>query len=323
IAIGFTVIVALGILVVMILIFAGIPEALTGGTKIIIHAPHTGNLHKGDKIYLRGMRIGEITDVEFTQDNPTMGVTITGIIDNGICLPKNTLVSVETQGLTSMANLAVWPGNDDGRGFYKKGEVVVIDGIGQSGSSLIPKEVSDAMTDFAKLARSLNELVSGAATSQPAAISTTQNAATTTAPAIASTQPSADRPGLAGTVARLNRTLDSIYSVSGNAQTQENIRQAIANLKVATDQMKTLLATADNLSRELITDAEQTGKLLKSFQKAVDSLNEGNGTAGKLLNDPQVYNNLVEVTVELQGLIKDLRRLSDQWERNGVGVKLK
>lgn len=316
IAIGFTVLVAIGILVVMIVIFAGVPEALTGGTKIVVHAQHTGNLHKGDKIYLRGMRIGEVTDVEFTQDNPTLGVTITGIIDDGFCLPKNTSVSVETQGLTSLASLAVWPGNDDGRGYYKKGETVTVDNLGPAGSSLIPKEVSDAMTDFAKLARSLNELVSGVS---PETQPTTQTAST----APASTQPAADKTGLAGTVAKINRTLDSIYAVTGDAKTQENFKTSIANLKTATEQMQKLLATADNLSRELITDAEQTGNLLKSFQKTVDALNEGDGTAAKLLRDPQVYNNLVEVTAQLENLIKDLRRLSGQWERHGVGVKLK
>jgi phospholipid/cholesterol/gamma-HCH transport system substrate-binding protein len=322
IAIGFTVIVAMVILTIMIIIFAGVPEALTGGTKIIVQAEHTGNLHKGDKIYLRGMRIGEISDVSFTQDNPSMGVTITGIIDDSFCLPKSTKVSVETQGLTSLASLAVWP-TDDGRGFYNKGETVIIHGLGESGSSLIPKQVSDAMTDFAKLARSLNELVSGTteeASTQP----TTDMAAT----GPATTKPAAKKPadkmkGLAGTVERVNRTLDSIYTITGDAKAQQDIKDSIANLKVATEQMKKLMSSADNLSRELITDAEQTGQLLKSFQKTVDSLNEGKGTAGKLLNDPEIYNNLVEVTVQLEGLIKDFRRLSDQWERNGVGIKLK
>ena len=50
---------------------------------------------------------------------------------------------------------------------------------------------------------------------------------------------------------------------------------------------------------------------------------KGEGTIGKLVNDPKLYQNLLETTDQLSVSAKDLRRLFEQWEQEGVSLKLK
>jgi hypothetical protein len=41
------------------------------------------------------------------------------------------------------------------------------------------------------------------------------------------------------------------------------------------------------------------------------------------MNDPKLYQSLVETTMELNATVKDLHRLVEQWEQEGVTLKLK
>ena len=50
---------------------------------------------------------------------------------------------------------------------------------------------------------------------------------------------------------------------------------------------------------------------------------DGQGTAGQMVNDPKLYQALVDSARELNLTITDLRRLVEQWEQEGVYLKLK
>jgi hypothetical protein len=67
----------------------------------------------------------------------------------------------------------------------------------------------------------------------------------------------------------------------------------------------------------------QVSKSLDSIQAITGKVNAGEGTAGMLVNDPKLYQSLVENSRELNLTITDLRRLVDQWEQEGVTLKLK
>jgi DNA-binding Lrp family transcriptional regulator len=41
------------------------------------------------------------------------------------------------------------------------------------------------------------------------------------------------------------------------------------------------------------------------------------------VNDPRLYESLVETAKELNATVSDLRRLVNQWEQEGVSLKLK
>jgi hypothetical protein len=42
-----------------------------------------------------------------------------------------------------------------------------------------------------------------------------------------------------------------------------------------------------------------------------------------LLNDPKLYQSLLDSSKELNATISDLRRLVEQWEQEGVSLKVK
>ena len=57
-------------------------------------------------------------------------------------------------------------------------------------------------------------------------------------------------------------------------------------------------------NRELF---DRFNSIADRLDRLVTGLNAGEGTAGQMLRDKQLYDNLNKVVVEMQGLVKDIR----------------
>lgn len=333
-AVGITVLGALATLGVLIVLFAGLPQWFQTGNTVVIHFEQTHDIIDGDPIYLLGKRVGTVSDVDFTKGDPRKGITITATIDSDIRLPTNIQAKVFTKGFVGKGYLTLIPEGPlktgpDGKPveFYPPDETLILAGIHDAGGGMLPAELTEALTEFGQLAENLNDLIAPPRTTQPA----TAEASTTTGPA---PEPP---PGLKGTVVRLNRTLDALHAVVGSVENQKNIRDALAHLADASekatqamDALKELaaggqktLGQADELTRKLIGDADQISQLLVELQKTVRAVNAGEGTMGKLLNDPKLYNNLLQLTERMDLLVRDFRTLTETWQKQGVNIRLK
>lgn len=319
ILVGLTTLLGLILLGIMIVIFAGLPEMFRPGQKIVMTFDGTYGIESGEPIFLMGKRVGMVADVSFPDGDPTQGAVFTARVDEDIRLPGNLTANIQSKGLLGGAVLTLEPNGayavgPDGAplAFYPPGETIVLEGEYSAGTKMpLPPAVSSAMEEFGKLAAGLNKLI-GAPAEMP---STQPTTAPTSRPTtqLAATQPAQD---LHGMLFRMNRTLDAMYAVLGDKTNQENFQTSLANIAQASGKF-------DELTRALIADAEQLNTLLTGLQTSVDSVNQGKGTAGKLLHDPELYANLLRVTQEMEGLMKDFRRLAEQWEKDGVNLKLK
>jgi phospholipid/cholesterol/gamma-HCH transport system substrate-binding protein len=98
---------------------------------------------------------------------------------------------------------------------------------------------------------------------------------------------------------RLSKTSGNIESITSNLKkNNQDIESSIQNLKVITDSL------ADAPLKSMVVELQKTSVQLAMV---AEKLNKGEGSAGKLINDPQLYDNLNKSTNELQALLKDLR----------------
>jgi len=337
IAVGVTCIVALALLGGMIVIFTGVPGALRWGYRVRVRFDATHDITEGDSVYLAGIRVGRVTDVGFTvPENPAMGVTITANIDQAINIPSNAKAIVFTKGFVGKGYLSLIPEGpiqvDERTGrpipFLPKDDSVVLVGE-HRGSGLLPKELDKAMTELAKLAANLNKLI-------------------TPAPATAPGSGPSGLGGLQETLAKLNRTLDAIHTVIGDPENRANISESMANIRRAADRaaeaMEALRDFADRarqavenvstsassaaervnrLAAKLMEDTDEISRLLVAIRQIVAKVDSQQGTAGRLLNDPELYENLTEATRQMGELMGEFRRLLEAWKETGVEIRLK
>ncbi|MFP3938586.1 MAG: hypothetical protein ACLFVW_09630, partial [Phycisphaerae bacterium] len=207
-------------------------------------------------------------------------------------------------------------------------------------SGLLPDELGPALDGLAKLTENLNELIAP----EPA---TADGEEPTTAPPASA--------GVKGTIEKLNRTLDALYAVLGDVENQRNIHDSLGNIRraaeAATEAMNSMEAFAvearqaaagatetieevrettraarqrmEDVSGKLIESAERISTLMSTVNRTASKIESGDGTAGRLVNDPELYNNLLDATREMSGLMKEFRTLVETWKETGVQIKVK
>jgi len=107
----------------------------------------------------------------------------------------------------------------------------------------------------------------------------------------------------------------------------DNLNQLSGETKDALTQARGTIAKTeghiDSIAAQFNDRMAQASTLLERFQSIAAKVDKGQGTAGQLVNDPRLYESLTATTQELAVTIKDLRRLVEQWEQEGVSLKLK
>jgi len=350
--VGLTVIVALALMGAMIIVFQELPAFLQTGYKITIHFWESGQLDEGADVTLAGQRIGRVIAVDFADDNPAKGVHVAALIDRDVRIPGDANVYLAGRGLTGGAAVTIrcdQPGTErrgpDGKPlkWVPTDNSIVLQSKASSSAGLFPRglldDVGGAADAIAKLATRLDAFF----TPPPPA----SGPAAATAPAEPKT--------IFTTLAKLNAALDSFNKTFGDAENQKNIKASLASLKeslvgfkAAADATKDTMVDArelvasakatfgdvsdaakgagkrfDDLAGKLIDDADRLGKVLTSIHRVTVKIETGEGTAGKLLNDAELYNGLVDATAQLKDTLERLSALLAEWKQQGVKMKLK
>ncbi|MEQ8711587.1 MAG: MlaD family protein [Cyclobacteriaceae bacterium] len=126
--------------------------------------------------------------------------------------------------------------------------------------------------------------------------------------------------GLQGSGEKINTTLDELNGTLGGvneliAQNKASITLAIAEFSLTMVEVKERIASLDpiiNKSGETLDkinalELEQTLKevsvLLATMNETVESINNGEGTVGKIMTDDELYNNLNQAMIDLDSLL--------------------
>ena len=148
-----------------------------------------------------------------------------------------------------------------------------------------------------------------------------------------------DEEGLAASVVRINRTLaeaERAFNIAGDwlgdEQLREDAKQAVfkANLFIerAADAAVAASELATELGREapafmarLASTADAVDATLADVRKVIGKAGTGEGTVGKLLNDPALYNDLDDAARRLDATLATLATLIDAIKAEGVKVE--
>jgi phospholipid/cholesterol/gamma-HCH transport system substrate-binding protein len=153
---------------------------------------------------------------------------------------------------------------------------------------------------------------------------------------------------------KVGAVMDSTRSLLNDPKLQEDIRQTLANIHEVTDRankigvkldtladnanatlgdVRTTVGDAnkviaktdknlDQISHQVGDDLDKLGQTFKQFQEISEKINKGHGTAGALINDPKLYDELATTAKELNVVAASMERLMDQWEKDGISVNM-
>ncbi|MHC4570564.1 MAG: MlaD family protein [Planctomycetota bacterium] len=115
----------------------------------------------------------------------------------------------------------------------------------------------------------------------------------------------------------LDAFINSANSILGDEENRENIKTTLANLTDASKQVAQTLKEFQEFFTAGTNTSEELSKTLAELRLILEKVNNGQGTAAKIINDGRLYENLLENTQQMQVLLEELKALIAQYRKKG------
>ncbi len=336
--VGIFVIVGICSLVWLIFKFGDLPGVVTkmNAFQVFVQFPTATGVQKDTPVRFCGYQIGRVTNVmapEVRKDRVTgleyyQTVVVLSIDKRYATVPSCVRVKLMTRGLGSSyielqqsPDVPVVP-QDPNRPETK----FLVDKIWLQGSTgmtseFFPEEsqqklsaLIDGINDFISHA---NEII-GDQDSKENIKRTLANVAEASEQA-KKTMKEFERLAAAGTTIIEHADAKVEEVVTTLTDTGDEIRKLAA---AGTSTLEHVDAKADKLVAALVETSEQLSAATAQLRVVLEKVNNGQGTAAKLLNDGTFYENLLENTEQLQTLLKQMEAFVAEWKNKKVEFKL-
>ncbi len=345
---GVVVLAAAAITGFMVILFSDSPLPTTSRYTIYVVFPSAPGVTVGTPVRKSGVTIGRVTNVVLRDDNK---VQVTCQIDGKYTIFDNEICRIASASVLGDAILEfvqadtpitaarpLEPGSEIQNGVVGGNPMDVIVNLeGDMRAAL--QSMRAAGDEVQRTAASLNAVVSGNEDQIPRIMAKTERA-----------------------IDQFNLTMGSINEVFGDAETRANLKESIRGLP---DTLATARETLDNANRAFagfdnvaqraeknLANLEQftqplaergpvlvdnldgslrnVNELLGQLVTFTDNLNSQQGSIGKLMNDPELYDrlnrtlaNAEDITFKLKPIMDDIRVFSDKIARDPRQLGLK
>lgn len=318
--VGLVAIAAIGVLGWMIIRFGDAPVWWLRSSQLHIRmvAERADGVGEGSSIMYRGIGVGRITRIQRSPTDPRL-ILMVAALDPAPPLPGNIEGRIErTSPLGNAASISLYELANDGSVLKDGQEIRAV-----FAADMFPPEFTEAAREMTLAVKQFRESNLVLHFDQ--------------------------------TVRKAGAAIDSLAKVIDDPKLQDDLRQSLANIRTVTETasraganiekfsqklegmgdeatatirqtratIEKTQADIDHVTKAAVARLEQTAKLIDKLDSIAKKVDEGKGTAGQFINDPRLYESLVDTSRELNLTAKDLKRLVEQWEQEGVTLKLK
>lgn len=286
--IGLCVIVALAILFFGINYLKGI-NLFKPANFYYVNYDNIAGLDNAAPVTIDGYKVGQVREIEFNYDNPGK-IKVTLALNENLKVPEDSYAVIE-QGLLNGASIVIRLGKSRNMiplGGEIKGDVAkgMMDAVTQD----IMPQVNDILPSVNALLVNLNQTAGNinALSSHPALAASIARLSAITA-------------NITDLTASLNQSLGSgVPALMHNTQDiTAKLDSVAADLAVLSSELKSLPIS------DTMDDVKATTSNLRQMS---EEINNPDGTLGLLLRDPQLYNQLNQVSADIDSLIVDIKK---------------
>jgi phospholipid/cholesterol/gamma-HCH transport system substrate-binding protein len=247
-------------------------------------------------------------------------VYIDASVDRSPPLPGNVHALIRTAVVSGGASIALETTDSTPQGALQENQTIPGTFLG---TDLIPTEITELATELRQTAAQFRE--SNIVAHLDEQVTNVGHAIDSIRGLVEDKQLRSD---LAESLASIRSTTAKTDRIATNLEKfSSNLNQLSTDASAAIGEARTTIGKTEaeilSLSKQTSQRLEQTSRLLDQFYAIAEKVNKGQGSAGALVNDPRLYESLVETAKELNATVSDLRRLVNQWEQEGVSLKLK
>jgi phospholipid/cholesterol/gamma-HCH transport system substrate-binding protein len=291
-----------------------------GGDRIYYaYFPNSGQIAPSNNVTLNGVIVGKVMSIEYVAQNPADKKVKIGfsISEKNIQIPKGSKIEIGSLDLLNKGML-LYLNADLSKGFVQPGETIEgklsVDMFSQvkQYADPISQKVQAMMSSVDKMVGSLSSFWDNTATSEiegsmkevKLAIKKLGNVANEMEGFVADEK------------IKFDRILTNVENITYNLKkSNDEVTSIIGNTKKITDDV------LSSKYKDVISEAKDA---LKSFNDVLLKIKSGEGSIGLLLNDKQLYKELVNSNDDLQNLLQDLQKNPNRYIHMSVfGSKVK
>lgn len=288
--------------VLMILAFLGlvlgilwISGARLGGSELelFVRAQDAGQVAEGATVTLRGVPVGAVEEIRLVES----GVVLRLSASPGGGLPTDTRAAIEAAGFLGQVGVSLRPGS-------------------------APENLASGDTIEAVSSPGLTQLADQLGSQADEVLSRTQRLLSDTV--IASVQTGAG--AFAGTMTELDSMLERQSATL--ERLIENLASVSASLEGAADgpELERTVQNIDSLTTRLAAASEQFDSSSESLDSILRKIDEGEGSMGRLVNDPELHDRMVAAMENTQAATEEIalmmRDFREDPEKYTKGLKI-
>jgi phospholipid/cholesterol/gamma-HCH transport system substrate-binding protein len=324
----------------LLMLFGRLPTFMESGYELRVELPAAAGLQVGSVVKLSGIDVGRVVSIDF-QSPPKRGVVARLRINEGIAIPRDTVATVVKPIFAGSPHLAfdVRHLDDtrfadtlptDGTGAIAGKEMSLFGDLGEKlGESLdnIRNDIRQPLERFANMEQRFDAL-----SRQWEQVGVNLNDMLERR-SVAQVQAGEAQPNLTTLIERsdqrmaeIRQLLDAMHQWLAAAQTTteklgvaaDGVSDTAERVGGTADEAKTQF---EQLSRRYIAVADDLSGLLGQTEQLVRQARDGQGTMGRLITDPRLYENFND-SVERIGLVMDeLQLMIQKWNAEGVPIQ--
>lgn len=284
--IGITVVVAIVVAFIGYSIMKDIPLFRTS-TTIYTKFEQVHGLIPGNVVNVKGFKIGTVKKMELL---PSDSTKVTLNIEEGFEIPKGSIAVLKSSGVLGGKYVEIQkadstemvPHEGSIPGVFEQG---MMDTFAEEGEKL-SGDISASIRGVERLVTSLNE-----------------------------TLDEENKDNISGIIGDLKSTTGSLSSLIEKRQndldtmimeaksTMQNLDDISSENK---DKLNSMITNLEATSAELETLSNGLNETNLTLNEVLTKINEGEGTLGKMVNDPSLYNNIDSLSVNINQLIKNI-----------------
>jgi phospholipid/cholesterol/gamma-HCH transport system substrate-binding protein len=254
--------------------------------KFIVKYEKVDGLSVSNPLTMNGFKIGKVQKINFNSKN-TRELLVDIIIDNDVIFPKTSLAELYETGLIGGKAIAIIPDykNDSTiaiDGDYLKG--VIKPGLTELVNQILPQvqlQIEAVMKNAEIVLQNINTLFDDETKKEL----------------------KSSIEDFSNLTSSLSETSDEISKLI--ADNSENLTNSLSDFRSASNNIKRITDSLNSDDIKSITI--NLNSLVNNLNSITTSLKNSEGTAGKLINDKSIYDNLENATNQLNRLIEDIK----------------
>lgn len=308
---GVTAVVGLAGLGWMILMFGQIPRWAEKTYPIYVDLDNTGGLAPGSRVTLNGIDVGYVDAVRL-HDDPRQGVEITCRVRPDQLIPSHAVVGVSSGVFGGGASLAIrvdptheGPLENVAAGGRLAGSSVSLAERLEQRVNELSERVTMLADEYVQVGRNLNDMLAARRTADVDAGKAEPNLRTVIARVDAS-------------MAQLTAALTSVNELLGDQTLREDLAATLRNARSLTGKAE---AGVVRLTDRYVAVADDLSKAVGQINELLAAARSEQGTVGKLLGDPKLYDTAQDAAARLGDALKELQLLIRKWKAEGLPVQ--